>query len=58
MDSENYEVIYCPEDDEYRIYCYICDKFCIERYYKNPLKSGTHTNIFYGRQRLNNTKKN
>ena len=26
------EVIYCPEDDEYRVYCDVCDKSCIERY--------------------------
>ena len=31
MDSDNYEVIYCPEDGEYRNYCNICDKLCIER---------------------------
>ena len=53
MGSENQKVIYCPEDDEYRIYFNICDQFCIERYYKNHLKSGTHTNNFYKRQRLN-----
>ena len=35
MDSDNYEVLYCPEDDEYRVYCAMCDKLCIERYYKN-----------------------
>ena len=33
MDSD------CPEDDEYRVYCNICDKICIERFYKNHLKS-------------------
>ena len=46
MDSENddYEVIYCPEDGEYRVYCEICDKLCIERFYKNHLKSQTHQN--------------
>ena len=51
MDSEcdNYEVTYCPEDDDYRVYCEICEKLCIERYYKNHLKSGTHTNNFYKR---------
>ena len=43
-DNNNYEVIYCPEDDEYRVYCDICDKLCIERFYKNHPKSGTHTN--------------
>ena len=44
MDSENvnYELIYCPEDDEYRVYCEICDKLCIGRFYKNHLKSQTH----------------
>ena len=29
MDSDKYEVIYCPEDDEYKVYCEICDKLCI-----------------------------
>ena len=58
MDIENQEFIYCPEDGEYRIYCNLCDKLCIERYYKNHLKSGTHTANFYKRQRLNNTNKN
>ena len=47
MDSDNYEVIYCPESDEYRIHCDICDKLCIERFYKNHLKSQTHINNFY-----------
>ena len=49
MDSENYEVISCPEDDEHRIYCDVCDNLCIERYY-NHLKSGTHINKLYKRQ--------
>ena len=57
MDSEhNYEAIYCADDDEYRIYCDECDKLCIERYYKNHLKSQTDTNNFYKRQRLNKNK--
>ena len=43
MDNDNYEVIYC-EDGECRVYCNFCDKLCIERYYKNHLKSQTHTN--------------
>ena len=30
MDSE--KVIYCPEDDEYRVYCDVFDKLCIERW--------------------------
>ena len=29
-DSNNYEDIYCTEDDECRVYCEICDKLCIE----------------------------
>ena len=44
MNSENQEVLYCPEDDEYRVYCDVCDKLCIERFYKNHLKSQTHIN--------------
>ena len=38
------EPIYCVEDDNYRVYCDICDKFCIDRYYQNHLKSQTHLN--------------
>ena len=41
MDSE---AINCLEDDEYRVYCEICDKFSIERYYKNHLKPQTLIN--------------
>ena len=55
MDSENQEVIYCADDVEFRVYYSICDKLCIERYYKNHLKSGAHTTNIYKRQRLNNT---
>ena len=43
MDYENQQVIYC-EDGEYRVYCDICDNVCIERFYKNHLKSQTHIN--------------
>ena len=43
MDCDNnYDVICCPEDDEYRVYCSVCDLLCIERFYKNHLKSQTH----------------
>ena len=45
MKCDNYEVIYCPEDDEYRVYCHICDNLCLERFYKNHLKLQTHNNI-------------
>ena len=43
-ESDNYEVLYCTDDVEYRVYFEICDKLCIERYYKNRLESGTHIN--------------
>ena len=33
------ERIYNPEDGTYRIYCDICDKFCIDRYYQNHLNN-------------------
>ena len=44
MDKENQLVIYCEDDGEYRVYCNICDSLCIERFYKNHLKSKTHIN--------------
>ena len=43
-ENDNYEVNYCADDGEYRVYCNICDKLCIERVCKNHLKSWTHTN--------------
>ena len=53
MVSDNQEVIFCEDGGEYRVYCIICDKLCIERLYKNHLKSGTHlTNI---RKKITNT---
>ena len=56
MESDNQETIYCADDDdEYRMYCNVCDKLDIDRCYKNHLKSGTHINCNYKRQRLNNT---
>ena len=59
MDSEidNYEVLYCADDEEYRVYCTSCDKLCIEQFYKNHLKSQTHTNNFYKRFRNNLVKR-
>ena len=50
MDSDNYEVVYCPEDDEDRVYCDICGNLFIERSYKNHLKSQTHTKNTQKRQ--------
>ena len=53
MDSENQEVIHCPEDNEYRVFCNFCEKLCIAEYYNNHLRSGTHLNNFYEKQRSN-----
>ena len=53
MDSDNYEVIYCLEDDEYRVYCDLCNELCIERYYKNHLNSKSHTKNIRKREQLN-----
>ena len=53
MDSENYDVIYCPEDNEYRVYCEVCDKLCIERFYKNHLKSQTPVKNIHKIEQLN-----
>ena len=51
MESDNnYEVIYCADDNEYRIYCSVCDKLCIEPFYKNHSKSQTHTKNFHKRK--------
>ena len=44
MNGENREIIYCEDDGEYRVYCNVCDNLCIQRYYKNHLKSQTHIN--------------
>ena len=44
MDSEDYKAIYCEDDGEFRVYCDVCDNLCIERFYKNHLKSNTHLN--------------
>ena len=52
MNSDNQQVIYC-EDGEYPVYCIVCDNLCKERYYKNHLKSRTHTNIIRKRKQLN-----
>ena len=44
------EAIYCEDDGEYRVYCNICDKLCIERLYKNHLKSRTHISNIRNKQ--------
>ena len=52
MDSENQLVIF-REDGEYRVYCDVCDNLCIQRYYKNHLKSQTHINNIHRKEKLN-----
>ena len=44
MDIENQEAICCADDDDYRVYCDICEILGTERVYKNHLKSQTDTN--------------
>ena len=36
MNNNKQQVLYCEADGEYRVYCDIRDKLCIERFYKNP----------------------
>ena len=52
MQSENRGIIYCADDDEYRIYCDNCDKLFIERFYKNHPKPGTDNTSIRKRQQL------
>ena len=52
MNSDNQQVIDC-EDGEYRVYCDVCDNLCIERFYKNRLKSKTHIINIRKREQLN-----
>ena len=53
MDGGNQEGIFCKDDGEYRVYCENCDKLCIERLYKNYLKSGNHIKNIQKRQQFN-----
>ena len=53
-DSGNQLVIYC-KDDEYRVYCDVCDNSCIERFYKNHLKSRTYINNIRKREQMSKT---
>ena len=52
MTSDNQQVIYCEDDGEFRVFCDICDNLCIERFYKNHLKSQTHINSIRKRKQL------
>ena len=50
------QVVYCPQADEYRVYCNICDKLCIEIFHKNHLKSQTHINNIRKKENSNHFK--
>ena len=52
MNCDNQQVTY-SEDGDYRVYCTISDKLCIERFYKNHLISRTHTINNRKREQLN-----
>ena len=54
MVVENQLVIYC-EDGEYRVYGDVFDSLCIQRYYKNHLKSQTHINNIHKVEEINKT---
>ena len=55
MDEDIYEqAIYCEDDNEYRIYCQICDKLCIVRFCKNHLYSRTHINNINTKKSVSN----
>ena len=51
MDSKNEQVTLC-EGGEFRVYCEICDDLFMERFYKNHLKSQTHTNNIHKRKQF------
>ena len=53
MNSDTGEFIFCADDDEYRVFCEICDKLCIEWVYKNQLETGTHNTNILNRQQKN-----
>ena len=52
MNSDNQQFIYCEDDGEYIVFCYICDNLCNERFYKKHLKPRTHKNNIHKRQQL------
>ena len=57
-DDNNLDLKYCADDDEYRVYCNICDEPLIERYCKTQIKSGTHINLIHIKRRIKVTKTN
>ena len=55
MHSDNEEKMYCEYDGEYTIFCHLCDKLAIDRYFKNNVKWQTHINRFRRRREMNKT---
>ena len=49
------EVIFFA-DDEYRVYCDICDKLCIQRFYKNHIKPQTQKKFTADDNQINHFK--
>ena len=52
MDIKNQLVIQCEDDREFRVYCDVCDELCIQRFYKNHLKSQSLINNVRKREQL------
>ena len=44
MDNQQELIVYCEDSREFKQYCDVCDAFCIQRFYKNHLKSRSHMN--------------
>ena len=54
MNSDEQLIVYCEKDNEFKVYCNICDNFCIQRFFKNHLKSQTHTNNIRKKKSISN----
>ena len=54
MNSDEHLIVFGEKDNEFRVYCKICDNFCIQRFYKNHLKSQTHTNNIRKKKSISN----
>ena len=55
MNSDNQQVFFCLEEDEFCVYCEICDNLCIEKFYKNYLESKTRNNNIRKEEQLKKT---
>ena len=54
MNSDEQLIVYCEKYNEFKVYCNICDNFCIQQFYKNHLKSQTHTNDIRKKKSISN----